>query len=171
AALVRPNAASAAGDRWFAAFAERDWAAMRALCAPDATFEDRRRFALVSGDVDWWIADNQRTASMPNVRLEQQLVGTVGDRLALYRILVTGGGAEVSATESRRRSSLGPFEIEFLWLAEVDESGRPTAGIMVDVDDRRAATREAFARWFARDAAAAASVGPGFELVEAINEH
>ncbi|MGH7895064.1 MAG: nuclear transport factor 2 family protein, partial [Candidatus Binatia bacterium] len=83
AALARPNAASAAGDRWFAAFAARDWAAMRALCAPDAKFEDRRRLALVSGDVDWWIADAQRTASMRNTRLERRRVGTAGDRVTV----------------------------------------------------------------------------------------
>src|SRR5262249_40456351 len=111
AALVRPNAASAAGDRWFAAFAERDWAAMRALCAPDATFEDRRRFALVSGDVDWWIADNQRTASMPDVRIERQLVGTFRDRVHLERLLLTGGVTGASV-ESPLPSSLGPIPIE-----------------------------------------------------------
>src|SRR5262249_18910858 len=138
AALARPNAASAAADRWFAAFAARDWTAMRALCAPDAQFEDRRRLALVSGDVDWWIADNQRTAPMPQVRIERHLVGTAGDRLALYRILLTGdpgGATAASAPESSRISSLGPFEIEFLWVGEVDETGRVTAGVAFDVDD------------------------------------
>jgi ketosteroid isomerase-like protein len=174
AALVRPNAASAAVDRWHAAFAARDWAAVRAVCAPDAKFDDRRRLALVSGDVDWWITDLQRNASMPNTRLERQPVSTAGDRVVVDRILVTGdpgGAAAASATESRRISSLGAFEIEFLWVVEVDESGRITAGVQFDVDDWRAAAREAWARWLARDAVAAASVGPVLEFVEAINEH
>src|SRR5262249_15567958 len=174
AALVRPNAASAAQDRWHAAFAARDWAAVRALYAPDAKFEDRRRLVRVSGDVDWRIVDLQRTASMRNTRFEGQLVGTAGDRVALERLLWTGApGATPAApaTESVRISSRGPFEIEFLWLTEIDESGRITAGVMFDADDWRAATREAWARWSARDAVAAASVGPTFEFLEAMNEH
>jgi ketosteroid isomerase-like protein len=173
APLARPNAASAAGDRRHAAFAAGDWAAMRALYAPDAKSEDRRRLVRVSGDVDWWIADAQRTASMRNTRLERQLVGTAGDRVALERILLTGdpgGATAASATEGRGISSLGPFEIEFLRVYEVDESGRLTGGVTFDVDDWRAATREAHVRWFARDAVAAASVGRAFGLVEAFND-
>src|SRR5207244_606099 len=169
-----PNAASAVGDRLRAALATRDWAAVRALCAPDAKFEDRGRRALVSGDVDWWIADLREIASMRNTRFERQLVGTAGDRVALTRILLSGdpgGAAAAAATESRPISSLGPFELEALWVTEVDESGRLTAGVAFDVDDWRAATREAYARWFASDAVAAASVGPVFEFVEAMNEH
>src|SRR6185503_16928130 len=146
AALARPNAASAAGDRWVAAYAASDWAAMRALYAPGATSEDRRRLVRLSLDVDWRIGDVQRTASMGNTRVERQLVGTAGDRVALERILLTGdpgGAAAASATESRRISNLGPFEIEFLEVFEVDESGRITGGVMFDVDDWRAASREA----------------------------
>src|SRR5439155_25910942 len=174
ATLARPNAASAVGDRLRVALAARDWAAMRALCAPGAKFEDRGRRALVSGDIDWWIADLQEIASMRNTRFERQLVGTAGDRVALTRILLSGdpgGAAAAAATESPPISSLGPFELEALWVTEVDESGRLTAGVAFDVDDWRAATREAYARWFASDAVAAASVGPVFEFVEAMNEH
>jgi ketosteroid isomerase-like protein len=173
AALARPNAASAVGDRLRAALATRDWAAMRALCAPGAKFEDRGRRALVSGDVDWWIADLQGIASMRNTRFERQLVGTAGDRVALDRVLLSGdpgGAAAAAATESQPISSLGPFELEAPWVTEVDESGRITAGVAFDVDDWRAATREAWARWFARDAVAAASVGPVFESIEALND-
>jgi len=168
-----PNAASAVGDRLRAALATRDWAAVRALCAPDARFEDRGRRALVSGDVDWWIADLQEIASMRNTRFERQLVGTAGDRVALERVLLSGdpgGAAAAAATESQPISALGPFELEALWVTEVDESGRLTAGVAFDVDDWRAATREAYARWFASDAVAAASVGPVLELIEAFND-
>jgi hypothetical protein len=49
AALVKPNAASAAMDRVEATFEARDWAAVRALAAAGARFEDRRRHALLSG--------------------------------------------------------------------------------------------------------------------------
>src|SRR5262249_32604207 len=111
-----------------------------------------------------------RTASMPDVRIERQLVGTFGDRVHLERLLLTGGDTGASA-ESRQISSLGPFEIEFLWLAEVDESGRPTPRIMFDVDDRRPAAGGAFAGWSARAAAAAAWAGPVLGFAEAMNEH
>src|SRR5439155_14533629 len=116
----------------------------------------------------------QEIASMRNTRFERQLVGTAGDRVALERVLLSGdpgGAAAAAATESQPISALGPFELEALWVTEVDESGRLTAGVAFDVDDWRAATREAYARWFARDAVAAASVGPVFEFVEAMNEH
>ncbi len=53
---------------------------------------------------------------------------------------------------------------------EVDESGRLTAGVAFDVDDWCAASREAFARWFARDAVAAASVGPVLEYIEGVEQ-
>src|SRR3989442_6089471 len=149
-------------------------ASLEAACAAvGAKFEDRGRRALVSGDVDWWIADLQEIASMRNTRLKRQLVGTAGDRVALTRVLLSGdpgGAAAAAATESQPISSLGPFELEALWVTEVDESGRITAGVAFDVDDWRAASREVWARWSARDAVAAASVGPAFELIEAFND-
>ncbi|MCI0633941.1 MAG: nuclear transport factor 2 family protein, partial [Actinobacteria bacterium] len=157
AALWRPNAATAAMDRAEAAYAARDWVAMRAAAAPDVKIEDRRRHVLVSEDVDQWIADRQRS-SRAGSRFQRRLVGTAGDRLALERVLVTGGPPE------------GPFEIEYLWLIEVDDAGRLAAGIGFDVDDWRAAGREAAARWFAHDAMAAAGVGPMFNLVESYND-
>src|SRR5262249_36428002 len=55
AALAKPNAATVVWDRVEAAFEARDWAALRAVCVADATFEDRRRHALVSYDVEGWI--------------------------------------------------------------------------------------------------------------------
>src|SRR5438552_2735587 len=173
AALARPNAASATGDRLRAALAARDWAAMRALCAPGAKFEDRGRRALVSGDVDWWIADLQEIASMRNTRFERQLVGTAGDRVALERVLLSGdpgGAAAAAATESQPISALGPFELEALWVTEVDESGRLTAGVAFDVDDWRAARREVRAGWSARAAVAAAPEGPAFEHIAALTD-
>ena len=152
AALARPNAATAAMDRVQAAFEARDWAAMRAVYATDAKVEDRRHLALASGDVEWWIADKQQVARVrPDARYEGQLVGTYGDRLALERLLWTG------APEGR-------FEVEYLWLTEVDERGRITAAISFDLDDWRAAAREARPRWLAADAAAAPVVGPVSEF-------
>ena len=49
----------------------------------------------------------------------------------------------------------GRFEIEYLSVHEVDEAGLVTAIIFFDVDDARAAQREAWARWAAIDPVAA----------------
>jgi ketosteroid isomerase-like protein len=162
AALVKPNAATAALGRLQAAFDARDWAALRAVAAEGARFEDRRRHARVAGDVDWWIADLKRVvaeAYIEDVHYQQTLVATAGDRVCLERVLFSGGPAE-------RR-----VEIECLWLAEVDASGRLVAGVMFDPDDRRAAMRDGWARWLAHDAAAAALMGPFFEAIERYNDH
>ncbi len=161
AALIQPNAASATLDRLQAAFDAHDSAAMRALAAEGARFEDRRRHALVSGDVDWWLADLRQVAEaeVGDVHYQRTLFATAGDRVCLERVLFAGGPAE------------GRVEIEYLWLAEVDESGRLVAGVMFDVDDWRAANREAAARWLARDVAAAALLGPVLETFDGWNDH
>src|SRR5262249_48812558 len=79
AALAKPNAATAARDRAEAAFEARDWVALRALCAADAKFEDRRRHVLVAYDVDGWIAERQRWARSA-AHQERRLAGTAGGR-------------------------------------------------------------------------------------------
>ncbi len=161
AALVRANAASAAMDRLQASFEARDWSAARRLAAEGARFEDRRRHALASGDVDWWLADLKQVAEadVGEVHYQRTLVATAGDRACLERVLWTGGPAE------------GRVEIEYLWLAEVDESGQLLAGVMFEPRDWRAAGREAWRRWLARDAAAAAVIAPILELNEGMNDH
>jgi class 3 adenylate cyclase len=159
-ALAKPNAATAATDRLQAAFEARDWAAMRAACAVDAKLEDRRRHVLVSLDVDRWIADLQRIArEAPDARFQRRLVGTAGERIDLERFLFRGGpgGDE--------------YEIEYLRMAEVDDQGRIASAVVFDADDWRAANREAWARWFAADAAVAAVMGPIFESAKGWNDH
>jgi class 3 adenylate cyclase/ketosteroid isomerase-like protein/tetratricopeptide (TPR) repeat protein len=159
AALVAPNAASAAVDRFVAAFEARDWSAVRALAAEGARFEDRRRQALMSGDADWWVGDLRLAASYgEGLHFRRTLVASAGDRICLERVLWAGGSAG------------GRIEIEYLWLAEVDERGRLVAGLMFDADDRRAAIRESWRRWLARNPTAAAIVAPLIEFIEASNE-
>jgi class 3 adenylate cyclase len=157
AALTKPNAATAARDRLEAAFAARDWAAVRALCVTDVTFEDRRRYTLVSMDIEGWIADRQRWARS-GVQQERRLVATAGDRIALERVSTISGPPG------------GRSEFEYLLLSEVDENGRILATVAFDPDDWRAAQREALARVMARDPEAAASVKPVVELIEAFND-
>src|SRR5262249_50035798 len=139
AALAKPNAATVAMDRAEVAFEARDWVALRALCAADAKFEDRRRHVLVAYDVDGWIAERQRWARSA-VLQERRLVGITGDRFALERVLATSGPAG------------GRSEIEYLLLTEVDAHGQIIALVAFDLDDRRAAHTEVFARSLAVDA-------------------
>ncbi|MGH7289558.1 MAG: nuclear transport factor 2 family protein, partial [Myxococcota bacterium] len=142
------------------AFEARDWAALRTLAAEGTRFADRRRQALLSGDADWWVEDLELAAAYAeDVRFQRKLVATAGDRISLERVLLTGG------------PPAGRVEIEYFWLAEVDEAGLLVAGMMFDVDDWRAAQREGLGRWVARDTAAATVLGPVFELTEAWNDH
>jgi hypothetical protein len=158
AAFAKPNAATAAMDRLQAAFDARDWTGVRAACTPDARFEDRRRQALISGDIDLWLADMRGLPVLaPNVRCTRSLVGTAGDRLALERHLWSGGPPD------------GPIEIEGLFLTEVDESGRIARGVVFDLDDPRAAQREAWSRWIAADARAPVEVALLAEMLDAMN--
>jgi ketosteroid isomerase-like protein len=157
AALARPNAATAAMGRVQAAFEARDWAAMRAVFTADAKIEDRRRHVSFSGDVDAWIADRRR-AARAGVVYRRGFARIAGERLALERVSCTAGSGE------------GPFEIEHLWLTDVDDGGRITFAAAFDVDDWRAAEREALSRVIAGDPVAAASVRPVVELIEAFND-
>jgi class 3 adenylate cyclase len=146
AALARPNAAGAAMERWEAAFdvgfETGDWEPMRALCAPDMLFDDRRRLSLLSGDRALMIASARERAAM-GARPEIRMIGTAGDRIVLQRLLWSGGPSD------------GRFEIEYLGVVEVDAAGLITAIILLDSDDPRAAQREASARWEATHPVAA----------------
>ena len=152
------NAATATTDRVQAAFHARDWAAMRALCAPGAVFEDRRRQVLVGGDVDFWVADLRGSAEGNNLRFERSLVGTAGARVALERQLWTIGPAYARS------------EIENLTLVAVDEAGLVTAWIAFDVDNELVAKREARDRWLAIDPVAALVVRNQVRFNDAWND-
>ena len=161
AAIARPNATVAMLERWQAAFdagaASDDWDAMRELCATGMIFEDRKRLALLSGDRELMVA-SARERARSGGRAEFRLVGTAGDRVAVGRVLWSGGPPD------------GRFEIEYLSLHEVDEAGLFAAMIFFDLDDARAAQREAWARWAAIDPAAApwvALVGAAIEGFDA----
>ncbi len=158
AALARPNTATAAMDRVQAAYAARDWDAVRAACTADAPIEDRRRYVQLSGGVEGWITDLQRSVQAGS-RYRRRLVSSSGERVALEVVNVTGGPPD------------GPWEIEFLWLIEVDDSGRITTALAFEMDDWRAARREERARWLAADATAAACLRSAVELANAFNTH
>jgi hypothetical protein len=138
---IPPNSASRASDRVAETFLARDPAALRALASADFRFEDRRRRALLSGDVALWVQNLELVRSWPGLRTTRESIGTAGDRIALDR-LVFAGDPEGS-----------DFEGEFLRLTEVDSDGRIRAAIHFDPKDRAGAFAEAQARFAAGEAA------------------
>src|SRR5262249_19155716 len=75
-------------------------------------------------------------------RLTPQLLGTRGDRLALVRHRVEASDVDV-----------GPSEIEFLEVLEIDDSGHVVGTVGFDPDDLDAAYAELDARYAAGEAA------------------
>jgi ketosteroid isomerase-like protein len=138
---IPPNAATRAADRIRAFIAEGDWPALRALTTPDFTFDDRRKRALVSGDLELYARNLEVVRSYPNLKVTRELLSTVGDRISVARVAYTAG-PEGSA-----------FEGEFLLLTEVDAAGQTRLVIHFDFEDRGAAFEEAQTRFVAGEAA------------------
>jgi hypothetical protein len=138
---IPPNAAARAFDRMAEAFRAWDPAALRTLVSEDFRFEDRRRLALLSGDVELWIQNLEVVRSWPGFRTTRELIGTAGDRIALEH-LASSGDPEGNA-----------FEGELLRLAEVDANGKARAWILFEPEDRGLAFAEAQARFVAGEAA------------------
>jgi len=130
---VPSNAASRIWRRIGPAFAARDWSALRALAAPDFRFDDRRRRALVSGDVETWIR-NVEAVSEWGVRWRQRIpIAALGERVALDVLDYAGDGVDG----------------RFLRLVELDENGALRAVVHFDPEDRPAAVIEAYRRFAA----------------------
>jgi len=135
---LRPNAAIAAHDRFAAAIAAGDPVAMRAAFAADGVVDDRR--ALFRGVID---ADSAVvamggaavSADARGLHIVGRLVAVFGERIALQHQLWTGG------------PEAAPYEVEMLAVIEADRDGRIARVTSFDCDDRRAAFREADARW------------------------
>jgi hypothetical protein len=159
ATRIPPNAASRLRDRSYEAWKTRDWAALRAFASPDFTFEDRGKRALVRGDVEMWIESQQFVRSESGARVARELIGTAGERIALERIVWSGGPAG------------SPVEREHLRLTELDADGRLRASIRFDLDDRAAAFAEAHARFVAGEAAATGGQAPLVALSVAMARH
>jgi hypothetical protein len=153
------NAASRVRDRIDEAFAAGDWAALRALASAGFVFDERRRGALVRGDVELWIKNMEVVRASPGARFTRERIGTLGDRIALERVVLAG------------EPDSGRFEIEFLLLTEIDADGRLAASITFDLDDRRDAFAEAQARFVVGEAAAIGGQAPIAALVRALGRH
>jgi ketosteroid isomerase-like protein len=126
---IPPNAATRAANRWHEAARAGDRAAIEALFAPTLEFEDRRRGLRTSGGREIALA-NERSIATLKPDWSRTVLGTAGDRLALWRSLVAG------------TSEGATFAVEFLQMLEVDGDGRVIANVVFDLDDRRAAWRE-----------------------------
>ncbi len=152
---IPPNAATRATDRYERCLADRDWDALRALCAPEMVFDDRRRMIRLTVDREAFVA-GAKLIAVGETRLSRTLLATAGDRLALERFLWW---------RDDRGVDRGPFEVEQLALHEVDADGRYVAAISFDADDRRAASLELC------DRRAQSLPGKLFELRRAVIEH
>lgn len=156
AAIATGNAVTAAIARWRLDDGDVDWEALRASLAPGLVFEDRQGFARLAGDGELLIASlRERVAS--GARAESRLLGTAGERVAVTRMLWSGGPAD------------GRFEIEYVTVVEVDAAGLMTACLLFDAGDARAARHEAWARWAAIDPTVAATVALAREANDAFN--
>ena len=125
-----PNAATAFLERVWAAFdlsdleaAEEPLATARAHFSPDFVWEDRRPIVGLSGGLDLMIASARGRLASGARHQRRTIVGTAGDRVAVGRILWAGG------------PPAGRFEVEFLAVHEVNETGLCTALIFFDPDD------------------------------------
>jgi len=156
---IPPSAATRAGDRIAEALLARDWDALRALAGDGFRFEDRGKRALVSGDVEMWIANATFLVSESAAWVERAWLGTVGDRIALQNIAWSGA------------SDGAHFELDKVRIIEVDAEGKLHTVILFDTDDRRAAFAEAQARFAVGEAAAIGGQAPIAALIRALGQH
>jgi hypothetical protein len=153
---VVPNMASVAGMRSGERYSAGDWQAFRTLARADFQYEDRSRRALLTGDLDTWIASMQFVREQFASRTEHELVATFGDSVEVRRFLFVGDpdGAAI--------------EIERLRLTEVDERGMLAAVVFFDPEDRAAACVEGLRRFVERESP---ELMPVVGFVDALRRH
>jgi hypothetical protein len=137
------NAASATAAPVIAAIVTHDWQRFAQLFADDFRMSDRRRVVQLELDRDQYVAFTREVANWGTGRAESELLATRGERLALTRLVYEFSGGDV-----------GPSEIAFLILTEVDERGRIVAYVRWDMEDLDAAYAELDTRWRADEATA-----------------
>ena len=152
---IPPNRARRLHDKLGEPLTAGDWSALRAFASPELHYEDRGKRALVTGDVETWVASMQFAASLPEVRYEFKTLATFGDRIVLD--LMTWKGGPDGET----------FEIERIRLLEIDAQGRARTNILFDCDDRAAAFAEAQALFAAGEAAEIGGQRPNIAFIEA----
>ena len=122
------NAATRTVDRDIAAFETRDWDGMRALFAANFRAFDRTRLAQLEADREQWLEGYRQMIEMTTSRPSREIVATRGERLAILRVHWQGAEGDV-----------GPSEMDWLLVNEVDERGDHLATVLFDPDDVDAA--------------------------------
>jgi class 3 adenylate cyclase/GNAT superfamily N-acetyltransferase/ketosteroid isomerase-like protein len=133
------------GRQLVAALEVLDWERIAAFYAPGFRSIDRQRTVqLESEAADYLEAFRQlvETFTPPTVVAGEELA-TRGERLALANVRWTGSGA-----------SVGPSELAYLELLEVDDAGKLVLEVAFDPGDLDAAFAELDRRYFAGEAAA-----------------
>jgi hypothetical protein len=127
------NAASRMFERFNAYLAARDWDAMAQMVTDDVCDDDRRR--VVSGGIrrgrDTQLQNLRAIVGVGVKNYEATVIATRGERLALARSRVSGGGHREEA-----------FALEMLTLIEISDDQRISAGVSFDLDDIDAAFEE-----------------------------
>jgi DnaJ-domain-containing protein 1 len=136
--------------RLAAAWEARDWKHLAELFPAGFRLIDRRAMVQLELDRDQFLEWTRTSFEMSSSRLEQEVLATRGDRLALFRQRV-----EVADRH------LGPSEIESLMVMEVDEHGERVAAVRFDSEDLDAAYTELDERYHAGEAAPHARVAAG----------
>jgi class 3 adenylate cyclase/ketosteroid isomerase-like protein/tetratricopeptide (TPR) repeat protein len=145
AELAQPfaNAASAAASPVIQCLIGHDWEGFRQLFADDFRMSDRRRVVQLELDREQYVAFTREIAAGRMVRNHWELVATRGDRLAVIRSFY-----EFADT------TVGPSEVVFLLLMEIDAHGRIVANVRWDPDDVAAAHAEIDLRYDEAEGAA-----------------
>ncbi|MBI3781909.1 MAG: nuclear transport factor 2 family protein [Deltaproteobacteria bacterium] len=137
------NAASATTGPVIDSMVAHDWRSFEQLFAENFRMSDRRRVVQLELDRDRYVAFTREVADGRTLRGDSQVLATRGDQLALNR-----------STFEFMDADVGPSEIAFLILTQVDHRGRIVAFVRWDLDDLDAAYAELDARWTAGEAAA-----------------
>jgi hypothetical protein len=138
------NAASQLDERFKAAFAARDWAALADTMADDMSTDDRRRVigAGVRRGRGANIADLEAIAAIGAERMTTTVIATRGERLVLV-------GAQFAVHDEDAQA----FNTEMLRLLEINPGAKTLACIMFDPKDIGAAFAELDARYLVGEAA------------------
>jgi len=139
------NAASRVSQHFWTYFLARDWEALTAILADNASVEDRRpvvNYGLMQGSDS--VVESLRVAADTGVKqVSQNAIAIRGDRLALVQI-------HFSSHDQR----LEAFQSDFLVVVEVDADERSSANVVYDVNQLEAAIADLDARYLAGEAAA-----------------
>ncbi len=136
------NTATRAFERGVAALAAGDWERFGSLFAPSFRHVDRRALFQLESDREQWLAGYRQIVEMTSAPPKSEVLATRGDRLLLAQLLWQGAAGDI-----------GPSEIDWLLIIEVDERGDHVAVINFDAGDLGSAYAELDARYEAGEGA------------------